>query len=111
MGSCRISRSGRATGVNVVPVCRSCPPGLPPVFFRSDRFQAAACPALRSTAAWRSSAAPASAGLAAMDNPVVHFEILGSDGIKLIDFYRGVFEYDKAMRKVVGPRITANVNT
>jgi predicted enzyme related to lactoylglutathione lyase len=26
-----------------------------------------------------------------MDNPVVHFEILGSDGLKLIDFYRGVF--------------------
>jgi predicted enzyme related to lactoylglutathione lyase len=46
-----------------------------------------------------------------MDNPVVHFEILGSDGIKLIDFYRGVFEYDNAMRKVVGPRIMDNVNT
>lgn len=26
-----------------------------------------------------------------MDNPVVHFEILGSDGTKLIDFYRAVF--------------------
>jgi uncharacterized protein len=26
-----------------------------------------------------------------MDNPVVHFEILGRDGIKLIDFYREVF--------------------
>jgi predicted enzyme related to lactoylglutathione lyase len=26
--------------------------------------------------------------LAALNNPVVHFEILGSDGIKLIDFYR-----------------------
>jgi uncharacterized protein len=26
-----------------------------------------------------------------MDNPVVHFEILGSDGIKLIDFYRDLF--------------------
>jgi uncharacterized protein len=26
-----------------------------------------------------------------MDNPVVHFEILGSDGLKLIDFYRSVF--------------------
>jgi uncharacterized protein len=26
-----------------------------------------------------------------MDNPVVHFEILGSDGPQLIDFYRGLF--------------------
>jgi uncharacterized protein len=26
-----------------------------------------------------------------MANPVVHFEILGSDGAKLIDFYRAVF--------------------
>jgi uncharacterized protein len=26
-----------------------------------------------------------------MDNPVVHFEILGTDGAKLIDFYRGLF--------------------
>jgi uncharacterized protein len=26
-----------------------------------------------------------------MDNPVVHFEILGRDGSELIDFYRDVF--------------------
>ncbi len=26
-----------------------------------------------------------------MENPVVHFEILGSDGPQLIDFYRGLF--------------------
>ena len=26
-----------------------------------------------------------------MDNPVVHFEILGSDGPQLIDFYRSLF--------------------
>jgi uncharacterized protein len=26
-----------------------------------------------------------------MDNPVVHFEILGTDGSQLIDFYRDVF--------------------
>lgn len=26
-----------------------------------------------------------------MDNPVVHFEILGPDGAQLIDFYRDVF--------------------
>ena len=36
-GSWRSSRSGRATSANVDPGCPCCPPGLRPVFFRSDR--------------------------------------------------------------------------
>ena len=27
-----------------------------------------------------------------MSNPVVHFEIIGTDGLKLRDFYQGVFD-------------------
>jgi uncharacterized protein len=34
---------------------------------------------------------PLSHRLATMENPVVHFEILGSDGPALTDFYRGLF--------------------
>jgi len=36
-GSCRTSRSGLATCASVWPRCPSCPPGLRPLFFRSDR--------------------------------------------------------------------------
>ena len=28
-----------------------------------------------------------------MNNPVVHFEILGTDGTALIEFYRGLFDW------------------
>jgi hypothetical protein len=40
-GSCRISRSGRATCASVVPLWPSCPPGLRPLLFRSDRGRGA----------------------------------------------------------------------
>jgi hypothetical protein len=36
-GSCCSSRSGFATCASVWPGCSSCPPGLRPLFFRSDR--------------------------------------------------------------------------
>jgi hypothetical protein len=45
-GSCQISRSGRATCVNVVPLCPSCPPGRRPLFFRNDRGAGLASPSL-----------------------------------------------------------------
>ncbi len=36
-GSCRISWSGRADCTSIAPLCPSCPPGLRPLRFRSDR--------------------------------------------------------------------------
>jgi uncharacterized protein len=37
-----------------------------------------------------------------MKNPVVHFEILGPDGAKLIDFYRALFEWPIADNQLPG---------
>jgi hypothetical protein len=45
-GSWRISRSGLATCASVVPLCPSCPPGLRPLFFRSDLGAGLAGPSL-----------------------------------------------------------------
>jgi uncharacterized protein len=35
-------------------------------------------------------------------NPVVHFEILGSDGAELIGFYRGLFDWPVEDRQLPG---------
>ena len=45
-GSCRNSRSGRVACASVLPSCPSCPPGLRPVFFRSDRGDGLPSPSL-----------------------------------------------------------------
>jgi hypothetical protein len=59
-GSCTTSRSGRATCANLVPLCAPCPPAC--ARSSSAATAAQAWPALRSMAAWRSSAASAPAG-------------------------------------------------
>ena len=82
-GPCRTSRSGLATCASVVPLCPSCPPGLRPLLFRSDRgrgaglaspsldggqeefcFSRASSPAIRSRACASSAVACASAAAA-----------------------------------------------
>ena len=45
-GSCRTSRSGLATCASVRPSCPSCPPGVRPLFLRSDRGAGLPSPSL-----------------------------------------------------------------
>src|SRR4051812_22909686 len=46
-------------------------------------------------------------GAARMSNPVVHFEIIGTDGPGLRDFYHGVFDWSP--RVMAGPLDYATV--